>query len=144
MVFQPFIIGVYGVLDLLHCFFKIIPARTTDDEVAPVDFLPLFFMWELLRNAIDPPVVDICNKYREDPFVVFECMCNFLVAHLRCDRIRTDQEEKCIRLFDAAVDLLLPILAFGDVLPVSRYPASRPPVRQRSSGQCPGLYGSRR
>ena len=62
--------------------------------------------------------VFFADKYWQNPLAVLDRAGNLLVAHFRFGRIRADQEQKCICLFDTPIDLLLPVFTFGDALPV--------------------------
>ena len=59
------------------------------------------------------------NKNWKYPLAVLDRVCNLLVTWLRCNRIWTDQKKECIGLFNAAIDLLFPVFAFWNALPVN-------------------------
>jgi len=74
---------------------------------------------KFLCNTINSPVVHIRNKNWKNPLSILDRMCNLLVAHRRSNGIWADQEQESIRFFNTTIDLLLPVFAFGDALPVN-------------------------
>ncbi len=75
-------------------------------------------LWFVVKNFMKFPG-HLLITYWENPLAVLDRVCNLLVAHLRSNRIWADQEKESIRFFNAAIDFLLPVFAFGNALPVN-------------------------
>jgi hypothetical protein len=108
---QPLIVAPDGFLRALDGPREVIPVLAAVDPVQSV----YFCAGGRIQKA---SAIGVPNQDRQDALIVPDRMQDLFVAHRRFYGVRADEEQECISPFDTPVDLLFPVFALWDTLPI--------------------------